>query len=224
MDKILFSQRLSCLIKEKYRTLSAFARAYDAIYNPGALCNAANNPQKGTINTIKKYVSPKSKTIPSLDKIDNMCQLLDCDIDYLLGKIDAPKRIHQEMLDQCGLSNAATDQLVYWKTHGGKYTETLNYILVSANFDNALYHAGEVMRAKPIYIGLMNIYNEWTAKTYSQPRPADGYPSGDGLRERLQQAETKYEIERLRLNEFLTYLVSELEDISMDKKTKKGEQ
>ena len=229
MDNILFRKevfadrlqrrRIAC----GYKSQAAFAKAFNIRFRNGAALNETDAPS-GILGTIKNYENPKHTGMPRLDIVVEMCQLLNCEIDFLLGKIEEPKHIHQEMLDQGGLSNAAADQLVYWKTHGTRYTETLNHIISSANFDHALYHASEVMRAKPIYIGLMNIYNEWTAKTYSQPQPADGYPSGDGLRERLQQAETKYEIERLRLNEFLTYLVSELEDISMDKKTKKGEQ
>ena len=223
MDKILFSLRLKEQIEIKYKTQTAFAIAYDRKFNPGTFCNEANSPHKGTLSTIKKYVSSTAPTIPSLDKIDNMCQLLDCDIDYLLGKIDQPKHIYQAMREQCGLSNSATEQLIYWNTHGGKYTETLNHILVSANFDHVLYHSAELMKAKPVFIGLSEIYHKWQTETYSQPMSPEGYPSGAGLREMYDRAETKYDIEKLRLNEYLTYLVSELESISMKKHTGKGD-
>lgn len=223
MDKILFASRLKEQIEIKYKTQTAFAIAYDSKFNPGTFCNEANSPHKGTLSTIKKYVSSTAPTIPSLDKIDNMCQLLDCDIDYLLGKIDQPKHIYQAMREQCGLSNGATEQLIYWNTHGGKYTETLNHILISANFDHVLYHSAELMKAKPIFIGLSEIYHKWQTETYSQPMPPEGYPSNAGLREMYDRAETKYDIEKLRLNEYLTYLVSELESISMKKRTEKGD-
>lgn len=223
MDKILFASRLKEQIEIKYKTQTAFAIEYDRKFNPGTFCNEANSPHKGTLSTIKKYVSSTAPTIPSLDKIDNMCQLLDCDIDYLLGKINEPKHVYQAMRDQCGLSNDATEQLMYWNTHGGKYTETLNHILVSANFDHVLYHSVELMKAKPIFIGLSETYHKWQTETYSQPMPPEGYPSGTGLREMYDRAETKYDIEKLRLNEYLTYLVSELESISMKKHTGKGD-
>lgn len=229
MDNILFQKevfadrlqrrRIAC----GYKSQAAFAKAFNICFRNGAALNETDAPS-GILGTIKNYENPKHTGMPRLDIVVEMCQLLNCEIDFLLGKIEEPKHIHQEMLDQCGLSNAATDQLVYWKTHGTRYTEMLNHILTSANFDHALYHASEVIRAKPAYIDLVEIYNEWTAKTYSQPRPADGYPSGEGLRGTLERAETKYEIERLRLNEYLTYLASELEDISIKKKQKKGSQ
>ena len=222
MDKILFASRLKEQIEIKYKTQTAFAIEYDRKFNPGTFCNEANSPHKGTLSTIKKYVSSTAPTIPSLDKIDNMCQLLDCDIDYLLGKINEPKHIYQAMRDQCGLSNDATEQLMYWNTHGGKYTETLNHILVSANFDHVLYHFAELMEAKPIFVGLSGIYEKWRNETYSQPEPPEGYPSGAGLREMLERSEAKYDIAKLRLNEYLTFLVSELERISMNSHPTKG--
>lgn len=220
MDKILFSNRLRLLIEKKYGSLAAFARAYDAKYNPGTFCNDANSPHKGTINTIKKYVSLKSKTIPSLDKIDNMCQLLDCDIDYLLGKIEQPKHIYEAMHNQCGLSKEATEQLIYWHNLTHWYSAPLNAILTSANFDHALYHASELMKAKPRLENLRQIHSDWISKTYSQPKPANGYPNHDGLRNMLDVATTKCDIAKLHLNEYLLYLISELEKVSLENHSK----
>ena len=72
MDKILFASRLKEQIEIKYKTQTAFAIEYDRKFNPGTFCNEANSPHKGTLSTIKKYVSSTAPTIPSLDKIDNM--------------------------------------------------------------------------------------------------------------------------------------------------------
>lgn len=222
MDKILFSERLRKLIEQKFGSLAAFARVYDAKYNPGTLCNTAISPHKGTINTIKKYVSSKSATIPSLDKIDNMCQLLDCDIDYLLGKIEQPKHIYEAMHNQCGLTKEATEQLIYWKNLTHWYSTPLNTILTSANFDHALYHASELMKEKPRLENLRQVHSDWISKTYSQPKPANGYPSNDGLRNMLDTATTKCDIAKLHLNEYLLYLISELEKVSLENHNKGG--
>lgn len=219
----IFADRLAKRRKKQgYKSKLAFARAFVYRYRNGAELSG-NNPESGFYATYKNYENPNYDGAPSLDIVVQICQLLDCDIDYLLGKINEPKHVYQAMRDQCGLSNDATEQLMYWNTHGGKYTETLNHILVSANFDHVLYHSAELMKAKPIFIGLSEIYHKWQTETYSQPMPPEGYPSGASLREMYDRAETKYDIEKLRLNEYLTYLVSELESISMKKHAEKGD-
>lgn len=129
MDKILFSKRLKEQIESKYKTQTAFAIAYDKKYNPGTFCNEANSPHKGTINTIKKYVSPTSATIPSLEKIDNMCKMLDCDIDYLLGNIKTPKHLYQAMHEQCGLSVGAVSSLSDIASLGNERYFTINGVI-----------------------------------------------------------------------------------------------
>lgn len=218
MDKKLFSMRLKQQrIAAGYMTQKSFAAAYNKRYFPNFTYTYGNDKDAGILGTLKNYENPNKDIIPRLEYVDNMCEMLDCDIDYLLGKIDEPKHIYQAMKDQCGLSNEATEQLIYWKSHGRKYTDTLNAILVSINFDHALYHASELMKAKPTFIGLSEIYNKWRNETYSKPKPQEGYPDGSSLREMRERAEIKYDIAKLRLNEYLTYLISELEDISMTK-------
>ena len=46
-------------------------------------------------------------------KILNLCEILDCDIDYLLGNIDVPRHITQDMMDLTGLSEGACEKLKY---------------------------------------------------------------------------------------------------------------
>ena len=218
MDRKLFSERLKKRREEcGYKSLSAFAQAYNERFVPNWCELMGNKPNGGILGTLKSYENPNGSD-PSLEKVANMCALLDCDIDYLLGSIAKPKHIYQAMHDQCGLSNAATEQLMYWNKQSGKYIETLNLVLVSANFDHALGYAVDLMRTKPIYEGLANIRAEWVQKTYSQPAPPEGYPDGSGLFDMYKQAETKYEIAKLRLTESLTFLTRELERIAVDKK------
>lgn len=220
MDKILFSRRLKEQIEAKYKTQTAFAIAYDKKYNPGTFCNEANSPHKGTINTIKKYVSPTSPTIPSLDKIDNMCQMLDCDIDYLLGYIDYPKHIHQAMNQECGLSQKATDHLIYWNRRHVNYSGMLNIFLESANFDHALYHAIRLMKVKPILDGLREARREWVHKAFSGPPDcgtAYNYTGDNGLADAISEKEKEYASQRLYLDEYFTFLIQEIERISLEK-------
>ena len=197
MDKILFSERLRALIENKYGSLAAFARVYDAKYNPGTFCNDANSPHKGTINTIKKYVSSKSTTIPSLDK-----------------RIEHPKHIYEAMHKQCGLSDEATAKLIYWKNLTNWYCAPLNAILTSANFDHALFHASELMKVTPRFIKLRQLYSEWKIQTFSQPITDHIPHNHSGLQNMLNSVTTKRDIEELHLNESFRYLISELKNIS----------
>ena len=220
MDKKLFSERLKeQRIAAGYKTQKAFAQAYNNRYFPNFTYTYGNNMDAGILGTLKNYENPNKEIIPRLEYVDNMCKMLDCDIDYLLGKIDEPKHIYQAMKDLCGLSNAATEQLIYWKTHGGNYTDTLNMLLVSTNFDHVLFHAAELIKAKPIYMGLFEILQNRITETYSTQNLQEGPHDLSSLRESVARYQTKYEIEKLRLNEYLTFLVGELESKAISQKT-----
>lgn len=219
MNKILFSRRLKEQIISKYKTLTAFAKAYDTKYNPKTFCSEANSPHKGTLGTIKKYVDPLATTIPSLEKIDNMCKLLDCDIDYLLGHIDYPKHIHQVMNQECGLSQAATNRLIYWKKPYVDYSAMLNRFLESTNFEKALYHAIHLMQVKPILDELREARKEWLRKSFSDPPDcgtAYNYSGDDGLSDAIREKEMEYASQRLYLNESFTFLIQEIEKAALE--------
>lgn len=218
MDKILFSQRLKEQIEAKFKTLTAFAIAYDRTFNPGTFLNDANSPHKGTLGTIKKYVSPSATTIPSLEKIDNMCQLLGCDIDYLLGHIDHPKHIHQAMNSECGLSPKATDRLIYWRRVN--YSGMLNIFLESNNFESALCHAIRLMKVTPILEGLRDARREWLRKAFSGPPDcgtAYNYTGDNGLADAISEKEKEYAAQRLYLDEYFTFLIQEIERIALER-------
>lgn len=219
MDKILFSKRLKDQIESKYKTQTAFAVAYDKKYNPGTFCNEANSPHKGTINTIKKYVSPTSATIPSLEKIDNMCKMLDCDIDYLLGYIDYPKHIHQAMNDECGLSQKATERLVRWHRMFN-CSKTINIILESANFESALFHGAHLMKIVPTLEGLRKVRRKSLQDTFSGPPDcgtAYNYTGDNGLADAISEKEKEYASQRLYLDDNFRFLTQELERMSLEK-------
>ena len=62
---------------EKHQKRNAFIKAYDQKYN------TVNGKQLNSIDsTVKQWFIKKQK--PSLEKLMNICELLDCDIDYFL--------------------------------------------------------------------------------------------------------------------------------------------
>lgn len=216
MDKILFSQRL----KERrvecgFTSVKALAMAYDSIFNADDPIIKRGDTDAGILGTLKKYENVNNSVMPSLEKVDNLCKLLDCDIDYLLGKIDHPKRIYETMYKECGLSDRATEQLAYWKRLGKM--NVVNMILESGNFDNALDHAKELMRTLPTYLQLSKILQEKKIEIYSKPKPEGGYPSLDNLRNNIKNYEIRYSIARLRLSDNLTFLIEEMERLTKEK-------
>lgn len=61
---------------------------------------------------LKKYMSNGINTsLPDIETFDNMCTALDCDYDYLMGKIDAPRKYISDIKEVTGLSNKAITTL-----------------------------------------------------------------------------------------------------------------
>lgn len=229
MDKILFNnavfaERLTTRRKAcGYTSKTAFAKAFHSRFRNGDQL-AGNTPYSGTYATIKNYENPKYTGSPSLDIVVQICQLLDCDIDYLLGFIDEPKHIYQATKEQFGLSNEATNRLIYWNKRHVNYSGVLNHVLESANFENALHHAIRLMKVKPVLDGLRQTRQEWLRKTFSGPPDcgtAYNYPGDNGLADAISEKEKEYASQRLYLDEYFTFLIQELEKIAVQKAQKK---
>lgn len=151
MDKILFSKRL----KERrkacgYSSALSFATAYNAKFRNGTSDLAGNNPNSGILGTLKNYENPKHSGMPRLDIVAEICELLDCDIDYLLGNIDQPQHIYQAMYQQCGLTQNSTAHLMDIYSLAFKKYWTINGVIGTA----------DVPETEPIYV--LNEYLENT--------------------------------------------------------------
>ena len=116
MDKNLFSIRLSDLRKARgFKTQYALAKAYNEKFPPKRRDDTSGNEGdfSGVLGTIKNYENPNKNLSPKLSIVCNLCEILDCDIDYLLGNIDVPRHITQDMMDLTGLSEGACEKLKY---------------------------------------------------------------------------------------------------------------
>lgn len=132
MDKILFSERLVEKRKKKgYKTQKEFAEAYDSKFPTKRKDESAGNVEIGGIlGTIKHYENPNyTKSMPTLDKVDNICSLLECDIDYLTGRIDQETHEKEDICEYTGLSEKAVDMLHHLKQHGNaEEQQTISFI------------------------------------------------------------------------------------------------
>lgn len=73
---------------------------------------------------IADWERPRSRKKPSLVSLIKLCNALDCDIDYLLGAIDTPRRATYDVVQETGISCKAADVLRSINkgmSYGGKY-------------------------------------------------------------------------------------------------------
>ena len=219
MDKKLFAERLKEQYERRFKTQTAFIVEYDKTYKPETFNSLANAPHKGTKGSIKKYVSPASTTIPGLDKVDNICNLLDSDIDYLLGYIDFPKHVHQAMNKECGLSQKATDNLMRWKKSPVAYSNALNALLENENFEQLLYFALRIMEVKPALDELRKTREKWLRKSCSGPPDcgsAYNYNGDNGTADAIKEKEMEYNSAKLQFNEYIILLMKDIEKQSQN--------
>ena len=116
MDKIIFSNRLADLRKERgYKTQYALAKAYNEKFPAKRRNEAAGNEGDfgGILGTIKNYENPSKELSPKLSIVCNLCEILNCDIDYLLGKIDVP---HHETANIMAVTGLTADAVYFLKT------------------------------------------------------------------------------------------------------------
>lgn len=221
MDQRLFAERLRERRKAcGYSSREDFAEAYNkrfGQYNP-------DSPFGGTFGTIKNYENPNYRGNPELSKVVNMCSMLDCDIDYLLGTIDYPKHIHQAMNEECGLSQKATNNLMRWNKWHINLSSMLNVFLESTNFENVLYHAVCLMKVKPALDELREARQKWLCESFSGPPDcgsAYNYTGDNGLTDAISEKEKEYASQRLYLNDHFTFLMQEIEKLSLEKPERK---
>lgn len=117
MDKILFSERLANRRKEcGYKTQYALAEEYNRRFPSSRKNRKEENAgnSSGILGTIKHYENANYNGSPKLDIVDNLCKILDCDVDFLLGNIECETHDIQFMHDKTGLSKKAIEQLIEW--------------------------------------------------------------------------------------------------------------
>ena len=111
MNRDIFILRLKKCRKRKYKTQQDFADAYMAKFG---MIRDSDRPasQSGMFGTIQSW--EQGKSTPTADALANICELLDCDSDYLLGRIDERTHSVEDMRQYTGLSAEAIERLHYF--------------------------------------------------------------------------------------------------------------
>ena len=94
-------------IKERRKELGLTQSELAVKINPWLTTEAAPHTQ------IAKW--ERGKATPETDTLIRLCNALDCDMDYILGRIDAPHRSTYDVAEQTGLSKDAAETLKLMK-------------------------------------------------------------------------------------------------------------
>lgn len=101
-------------------------------------------------STLRTYLSTKSRTLPDVTRLLEICNLLNCDVDYLLGNM--PEKTHALALitETTGLSIEAIEAILYLKEGEGcddLKLSTFNEMLKCKEFDDMLAYMANVRHA-----------------------------------------------------------------------------
>ncbi len=111
MNISIFTQRLQECRKRKYSSQQAFADAYMKRF--GMIRQGKKQTDNNMFGTIQSW--EQGKSTPTADVLANICELLDCDADYLLGRINQRTHDITDSYKYTGLSPAALEQLHEYK-------------------------------------------------------------------------------------------------------------
>lgn len=135
MDKILFSENLTKLRKAcGYKTQNALATEYNKRF-PSSRKGKKEENTSGILGTIKNYENANHPSSPNLDIVLNLCEILGCSIDHLVGKMDCKNHDIQFIQDKTGLSEKAINSLAYTKSIKSKRVLNAINILICNLFE-----------------------------------------------------------------------------------------
>ena len=120
MDKILFATRVAELRKARgFTSQGKLAKAYNEKFPTRRRDDAAGNEGNfnGILGTIKNYENPNKDINPNLNIVCNICELLNCDIDYLIGKIDVPRRETADVMEVTGMTQKSVENIFFMRNH-----------------------------------------------------------------------------------------------------------
>lgn len=179
-----------------------------------------NKPHFGR-NTLSDLENgkPEAFAAVNLAQLNALCELFGCSIGHLLGEYDNKSADSQLVHDFTGLSENAIDYL-HDKSRSPKYLEVLNILLNPGNFDNALFHISEYMKAVHQYEGLFQIRRKRQHKILLESVQEYGdlrsynYPYNDSLDTQIKRAEEQRDIEELRINDYFRFIIQQVRDIA----------
>ena len=103
----IFPERLAYARKNAgYNTQETFADIYDKKYN--------SNGEKSVLGSVKKW--ERGAAVPKADSLLNICELLNCSADYLLGRQNVECNDNMDANTRTGLDDIALNNIKSLKT------------------------------------------------------------------------------------------------------------
>lgn len=131
MSNILSLKNFNKALARKEWNLKRLANEYDKKY--------PSENGKTIYNTLRKWRSPNGN--PTLDTLVRVCDLLECDIDYLLGRIEESTHTIKFIQEKTGLSETSQKRLqeILQTPYLGKLRlEIINHLIEDPTFSLAL--------------------------------------------------------------------------------------
>ena len=85
----------------------------EAGYTQEELAEYLNDRGHGCLSSVRNW--EQGKNPPSMENLLHLCEFYDCDLDYLIGRIDCKTHDLQFIHEKTGLSEAAIRKLITWK-------------------------------------------------------------------------------------------------------------
>lgn len=213
MNTTLFTQRLQECRRRKFSSQQAFADAYMERF--GMIRDIKKNKEHNMFGTVQSW--EQGKSTPSADVLANICDLLDCDADYLLGRIDQRTHDINDAHRYTGLSPAALEQLHEYKENlvepdwaeireleedwlSHKYYQSYGLYLIDEILTGSEHHKLNAAVLEHIYSAI--IYDGGFGVTPEEHGDADDYDSPEDDRREIYAAQDR---EKIELN---TYLIT----------------
>lgn len=126
MNNILSIPCFDMALEKKNMNLKQLADVYDEKY--------PNEDGKTIYNTLRNWHQGKGN--PTLEKLIRICDILECDIDFLLGRIDNRTHNTEYICDTIGLTEDSIEKLKKLMTYetGQKRLHIINLLLSNTNF------------------------------------------------------------------------------------------
>lgn len=213
MNITIFTQRLKECRRRKYSSQQAFADAYMERF--GMIRQGKKKIDNNMFGTIQSW--EQGKSTPSADVLANICELLDCDADYLLGRINQRTHDITDAHRYTGLSPAALEQLHEYRMNlatepNWEETRELDENWSSHKYYRAyaLYLIDELLtgsKSHKLSIGILDrlfqmIYEEGIGVNKEDYGNDDEYEDGDTDNRELWAAQTREQID------IITYLIT----------------
>ena len=153
MNNILSLDAFDAAMKRKGWNLKHLADEYDKKY--------PSDDGKSVYNTLRQWRGPKGN--PTLRILIRICDLLECDIDYLIGRMNEQTHTNKFIKDETGLSEPAIYVLLNWKkigdTPGNKYAWARNSIqAINDLIEQGIWFSHNVLNPISEYCCFRKIY------------------------------------------------------------------